>query len=110
MAAGRNDKASSSAAAESVEMFSAMAQGQIEVKLIPKDSTQSRVIIENKTKKALSVKLPDAFAGVPVLAQLGGGAEDADGDFAPIGDEELACDHEAGESLTRSERGQGAAQ
>lgn len=72
VAAGRNDKAPGSAAAESVEMFSAMAQGQIEVKLIPKDSTQSRVIIENKTKKALSVKLPDAFAGVPVLAQVGG--------------------------------------
>lgn len=79
VAAGRNDKAPSSTAAESVEMFSAMAQGQIEVKLIPKDSKQSRVIIANKTTKALTVKLPNAFAGVPVLAQIGGGIGGAGG-------------------------------
>ena len=58
---------------EAVEMFSAIDQGQIEVKLIPKDSTLCNVLVENKTDKPLTVKLPDAFAGVPVLAQLGGG-------------------------------------
>jgi len=56
-----------------VDMFSAIDNGQIGVKLIPKDSTQARVLIENKTDKPLNVKLPDAFAGVPVLAQRGGG-------------------------------------
>jgi hypothetical protein len=60
---------------ETVEMFSAMEAGQIDVKLIPKDSTQCRVRIENKTDKPLTVRLPDAFAGVPVLAQFGGGAD-----------------------------------
>ena len=55
--------------AEVVELFSAMEKGQVDVKLIPKDSTQCRVMIENKTDKPLSVKLPHAFAGVPVLAQ-----------------------------------------
>ena len=54
-----------------VEMFSAIQRGDIAVKLIPKDSTQARVLIENKTDKPLNVKLPDAFAGVPVLAQSG---------------------------------------
>ena len=39
------------------------------MKIIPKDSTQGKVLIENKTDKPLSVKLPDAFAAVPVLAQ-----------------------------------------
>jgi len=34
---------------ETVEMFAAMEKGQIAVKLIPKDSTQCRVFIENKT-------------------------------------------------------------
>ena len=53
-------------------MFQAMRAGDIEVKLIPKDSTEARVLIENKTKRPLNVKLPDAFAGVPVLAQIGG--------------------------------------
>jgi hypothetical protein len=56
---------------KTVEMFEAIEQGQIEVKLIPKNSTESRVLIENKTKQPLNVKLPETFAGVPVLAQAG---------------------------------------
>ncbi|MHB8903055.1 MAG: hypothetical protein ACYC6Y_30205 [Thermoguttaceae bacterium] len=58
--------------AETVEMFSALDQGQLEVKLIPKDSKLCNVLITNKTDKPLTVRLPDAFAGVPVLAQPGG--------------------------------------
>jgi hypothetical protein len=55
---------------QSVEMFAAIEKGNIAVRLIPKDSTQCRIRIENKTDKPLNVKLPEAFAGVPVLAQL----------------------------------------
>ncbi len=62
------------APAETVEMFAAIDQGQLEVKLIPKDSTLCNVIVENKTDKPLTVRLPDAFAGVPVMAQAGLGA------------------------------------
>jgi hypothetical protein len=59
---------------EIVELFAAAAKGDIEVRLIPKDSTTGQVIITNKTKKPLTIQLPEAFAGVPVLAQgLGGG-------------------------------------
>jgi hypothetical protein len=58
--------------AETVDMFAAIEKGDIAVKLIPKDSTECRVLIENKTKRPLNVKLPDAFAGVPVLAQMAG--------------------------------------
>jgi hypothetical protein len=57
----------------SVDMFDAIEAGQIDVKFIPKDSTQANVTITNKTKKPLNVKLPDAFAAAPVLAQMGGG-------------------------------------
>jgi hypothetical protein len=57
--------------AQTVEMFAAIEKGDIAVKLIPKDSKESRILIENKTDKPLNVKLPDAFAGVPVLAQGG---------------------------------------
>ncbi len=56
---------------DTVEMFQAMKDGQIVVKFIPKDSKQANVMIENKTDKPLNVKLPDAFAGVPVLPQFG---------------------------------------
>jgi hypothetical protein len=58
---------------ETVEMFQAMKDGQIAVKFIPKDSKQANVLIENKTDKPLNVKLPEAFAGMPVLPQFGGG-------------------------------------
>ncbi|MGA2060301.1 MAG: hypothetical protein ABSG67_07445 [Thermoguttaceae bacterium] len=63
----------SDASQETVEMFSAMEKGQIAVKLIPKDSTQCHILIENKTDKPLTVKLPETFAGVPVLAQRAAG-------------------------------------
>jgi hypothetical protein len=57
--------------AESVELFAAVKQGDIEVKLIPNNDKEANVIITNKTKRPLSVRLPEAFAGVPVLAQQG---------------------------------------
>jgi hypothetical protein len=60
--------------AQTVEMFAAIEKGVISVKLIPKDSTQSKIVIENKTDKPLNVKLPEAFAGVPILGQVGAGA------------------------------------
>lgn len=60
---------------ETVELFAAMEQGLIEAQLIPKDSTQCRLLVRNKTTKPLSVKLPEAFAGVPVLAQAGFGPD-----------------------------------
>ncbi|HUE75004.1 MAG TPA: hypothetical protein VMP01_29320 [Pirellulaceae bacterium] len=59
------------AEAEKVDLFAAMESGDIEVRLICKDSTTGNVLITNKTKKPLAIKLPDAFAGVPVAAQFG---------------------------------------
>lgn len=58
---------------ETVEMFAAIKAGDIEVLVVPKDAKQATVVVTNKTKKPLSVKMPEAFAGVPVLAQFGGG-------------------------------------
>ena len=55
---------------ETVELFSGIEEGKLEVKLIPRDSTQCRVLIANKTDKPLNVSLPGAFAGVPVVAQM----------------------------------------
>ena len=59
--------------ATTIDLFDGIADGDIAVKFIPKDSTQARVLIENKTDKPLSIKLPAAFAGVPVLAQAAPG-------------------------------------
>ena len=54
---------------ETVELFSGIEKRQIEVRLIPRDSTRCRLLIANKTDKPLNVRFPQAFAGVPVLAQ-----------------------------------------
>lgn len=67
------DRKTATAQRETVEMFAAIEAGEIEVLLVPKDAKQATVVITNKSKKPLSIKLPEAFAGVPVLAQFGGG-------------------------------------
>ncbi|MGB7325675.1 MAG: hypothetical protein WBD31_12445 [Rubripirellula sp.] len=58
------------------ELFAAMDAGQVEVKIIPQDATKANVLIRNLTEQPLDLKLPEAFASVPVLAQgmgMGGG-------------------------------------
>jgi hypothetical protein len=59
-----------------VDIFAGIDAGDIDVKFIAKNSKQANITIKNNTKEPLSVKLPEAFAGVPVLAQRrnGGGA------------------------------------
>jgi hypothetical protein len=65
---------------EAVDLFAAVEQGDIEVKLIPSNDKEANVIITNKTKRPLSVRLPAVFAGVPVLAQpIDGGGFGAEG-------------------------------
>jgi hypothetical protein len=77
---------------EEVDVFDAMKNDQIEVKFIAKDSNKANLVIKNKTDKPLTIKVPDAFAGVPVLAQVadpnaaqgvGGGATGAGFNIAP---------------------------
>ena len=58
---------------EAVDMFAAIKAGDLEVKMIPKNADESNLIFTNHTRQPLNVRLPEAFAGVPVLAQLGGG-------------------------------------
>jgi len=58
---------------KTVEMFSAIESGDLEVKFIPRDSTQARILIRNLTEEPLNVELPEVFAGVPVLGQGGFG-------------------------------------
>ncbi len=55
---------------ESVDLFPAAEAGQIDVRVIPKNANQATILIENKTDRPLSVKLPEAFVGV--MAQIGG--------------------------------------
>jgi len=72
MAARPSARAAKKSDAAEVEFFAAEEAGDIEVKVVAKDSAGGNVLITNKTKKPLSIKLPDAFIGVPVAAQFGG--------------------------------------
>lgn len=54
-----------------VELFDAMKSGDVEVRVVAKDPTKGNVLIRNTTKKRLSIKLPEAFATIPVAAQFG---------------------------------------
>ncbi len=58
--------------AKEVDIFKAMDDGDINVRLIPKDSALATIVVENKTDKPLNIRLPEALGGVPVMAQLGG--------------------------------------
>lgn len=71
--AARPKNRNTDAPAVEVEFFAAVDAGQVEAKFIPKDSTQARLLIENKTDQPLSVRLPEAFAGRPIVAQGGFG-------------------------------------
>ena len=64
-----------------VELFQAMKAGQVAVRLVPKDAKQATIIVRNRTANPLSIKMPAAFAGLPVLAQLNdvGGGRDRGG-------------------------------
>jgi hypothetical protein len=58
--------------AQEVEFFQAMKDDLIDVKFIARSDEKAQIILKNNTKRPVNVKLPDAFAGVPVLAQIGG--------------------------------------
>jgi hypothetical protein len=55
---------------ETVDFFTAIEEGRLEAKLIPRDSKQCNLLIENVSDKPVNVAMPDVFAAVPVLAQL----------------------------------------
>lgn len=72
VAGGR--KANTTGKTSAIYVFDGMKSGDIDVKLIVRSDHQARVLIKNNTKQPLTVRMPAAFAGVPVLAQnLGGG-------------------------------------
>ncbi len=71
-AAQSQDKSISDKAAADktpVNLFDAMKSGDVEVKYIAKNSREGQLLVKNSTDQPLTVKLPDAFAAVPVLAQ-----------------------------------------
>ncbi|MEN1680056.1 MAG: hypothetical protein AAGJ46_10715 [Planctomycetota bacterium] len=56
-----------------IGLFDAEERGDVEIKFIARSDRKARIILTNKTDQPLQLDLPEAFAGVPVLAQFGGG-------------------------------------
>ncbi len=60
-------------APEARDLFDAESDGLVEIRFIPNDSRSAQVVLKNTSGKPLTLKMPAAFAGVPVLAQMGAG-------------------------------------
>ncbi|MCS5605812.1 MAG: hypothetical protein NZ936_09510, partial [Alphaproteobacteria bacterium] len=58
---------------ETVDFFAAKKAGLIDVMFIPRSSKSANIIMKNRTNRKIQVKMPDAFAGVPILGQFGMG-------------------------------------
>ena len=52
------------------DLLEAQASGLVEVKFIPNDSRSAQVVVTNRSNRPLTLRLPEGFAGVPVLAQF----------------------------------------
>lgn len=70
------------------DLFAAESRQLVTVRYIPNDAKSAQIIITNRTRRPLTLRLPEAFAGVPVLAQFGGmgmGGGGGQGGFAAGG-------------------------
>jgi hypothetical protein len=58
--------------AQPVDLFDGVRDGQVDAKVVAINDHQARIFLTNNTERPLNIKLPEAFAAVP-LAQFGGG-------------------------------------
>ena len=68
-----------------VGLFEAMDAGHVDVKFIPHDASKANLLVKNLTDKPLDIRLPSAFAGVPVLGQMGMGMGGMGGGMGGMG-------------------------
>lgn len=65
---------SASASASGVpDLFEAEERQLVSLRYIPNDAKSAQIIVTNRTRRPLTLRLPAAFAGIPVLAQMGMG-------------------------------------
>jgi hypothetical protein len=66
------DSAGSTSASGIADLFEAEERQLVSVRYIPNDAKSAQIIVTNRTRQPLTLRLPAAFAGIPVLAQMGG--------------------------------------
>ena len=69
-AANRTDSDSPVTKQDFVDFFEAKKRGDIDVMFIPRNSKSANVIVRNKTKNGLKVRLPEAFADATLPANI----------------------------------------
>lgn len=65
-----------------IDLFDAIEQEVVSVEMLPKNAMGGNLFIANKSDETVSVKIPEGFVGVPILAQFddfGGGGGDNGG-------------------------------
>src|SRR3954465_9634208 len=62
----KTSSASATAAGTPIDFFEAVDSGRVNAKFIALNDHAAKLIVTNNTKQPLSLKLPDAFAGVPI--------------------------------------------
>jgi len=77
-AAGKEERSAPREPAE-VGLFAAMGEGKLDVIVIPRDAKKVTLQLRNKSDQPLTIRLPEAFAAVPVQAQLLGGGNNGGG-------------------------------
>jgi hypothetical protein len=68
-------QAESAGAPEPQDVLEAERTGLAAVKYVPNDSRSAQIVVTNRSGRPLTLRLPAAFAGVPVLAQINVGAQ-----------------------------------
>lgn len=61
------------ASAAPQDALAAEQAGLATVRYIPNDSRSAQIVVANRSDRPLTLRLPEAFAGVPVLAQMAAG-------------------------------------
>ena len=56
-----------------VDLFAGIDDGRVEATVVPRDSKKVTLQLRNKSDQPVTIRLPEAFAAVPVQAQFGGG-------------------------------------
>jgi hypothetical protein len=64
---------------EEVALFDAIKEEKVEVRFVPRNAKEATIVFTNKTDKPLAIRMPEALAAAPVLAQFGGGFGGAGG-------------------------------
>jgi hypothetical protein len=54
------------------DLFEAEERQLVSLRYIPNDAKSAQIIVTNRTRRPLTLRLPASFAGIPVLAQMGG--------------------------------------